>query len=463
MATQAQVVPAPVEPPDPVWQVVADGRTHGDPAAPPGLRRTLVAVVCASALALLALLGVATYAGRRAAEAEALRDARATTELLARAVVAPAVDDAVLRGDPGALRRLDALVRARVLVDPVVRVKVWTAEGRVAYSDQPETVGHVYPFDAEERAALRSGVTSSGVARLGQAEHRLDGLREQVLEVYTPARAQDGRRLLIETYSRSSHVTSRQADVLRTFLPITGGALVVLQLCQLPLAWSMVRRLRAGQQEREHLLQQAIESSDEERRRIAGDLHDTVVQGLVGMSYVLAAASERVRRGDTGGVEADLADSVGHLRGCVRGLRSMLLEIYPANVAREGLSAALEDLVAPLQMTGVRVDLQTPAAVVLRRDHEALVFRTAQEALRNVARHGRARTASLRLETVDGSVVLTVSDDGAGFDVPEVLRRGDGHVGLRVLQDLSLKAGCLLSVSTAPGAGTRLRLEVPQR
>ena len=49
-----------------------------------------------------------------------------------------------------------------------------------------------------------------------------------------------------------------------------------------------------------------------------------------------------------------------------------------------------------------------------------------------------------------------------GFDVQEVLRRADGHVGLRVLQDVSLKAGCLLSVSTAPGAGTRLRLEVPQ-
>lgn len=462
MTTQAHVVPAPVEAPDPPWQVVSDGRGRADPGAPPGLRRTLLAVVCASALALLALLAVTSYAGRRAAEAEALRDARALTELLAVAVVAPAVDDGVLRGDPAALRRLDDLVRAQVLVEPVVRVKVWTSQGRVAYSDEDELIGHVYPLDATERAALRGGRTSSGLARLGEAEHRLDGLRDKVLEVYTPVRARNGQLLLVETYSRFSLVTSRQAEVLRTFLPITVGALVLLQLCQLPLAWSMVRRLRAGQQEREHLLQRAIEASDEERRRIAGDLHDTVVQGLVGMTYVLAAASERVRRGDPTGVEADLAESVGHLRGSVRGLRSMLLEIYPAHVARAGLSGALEDLVAPLQMKGVRVDVHTPAALVLRPDLEALVFRTAQEALRNVARHSRARSASLRLEAVDGGVALTVSDDGVGFDVQEVLGRSDGHVGLRVLQDLSRKAGCLLSVSTAPGAGTRLRLVVPQ-
>ena len=446
----------------PPWRVLADGRAAGDPAAAPDLRRTVVAFVCASTLALLALLAVTSYAGRRAAESEALRDVRASTQLLANVVLAPALDAAVLRGDPEALRRLDALVKERVLIEPVVRVKVWTAEGRVVYSDMPGVIGEDYPLEDEELIALLEGRTTSGLADLGEAEHRLDGLHDQVLEVYTPIRAQGGQPLLVETYSRYALVTERQADVLRTFLPITVAALLLLQLCQLPLVWSMVKRLRAGQREREHLLQQAVQASDDERRRIAGDLHDTVVQGLVGTSYVLAAAGERLGRGDATDVPADLRSSAGSVRESVRGLRSLLLEIYPAHVQRAGLSAALEDLVAMQRLQGIDASTRIAATLGIRRDHEALVFRTAQEALRNVTRHSGARTASVGLEAAGDWVALIVEDDGTGFDVGAVLQRGDGPVGLRVLSELAVQARCVLSVSSAPGRGTRLRLEVPR-
>ena len=446
----------------PPWRVLADGRAAEDPAAAPALRRTVVAFVCASTLALLGLLVVTSYAGRRAAESEALRDVRASTQLLANVVLAPALDAAVLRGDPEALRRLDALVKERVLIEPVVRIKVWTAQGRVVYSDMPSVIGEDYPLEDEELTALLEGRTTSGLADLGEAEHRLDGLHDQVLEVYTPIRAQGGQPLLVETYSRYSLVTERQADILRTFLPITLAALLLLQLCQLPLAWSMVKRLRAGQREREHLLQQAVQASDDERRRIAGDLHDTVVQGLVGTAYVLAAAGERLDRGDASDVPADLRSSAGSVRESVRGLRSLLLEIYPAHVERAGLSAALEDLVALLRLQGIDASTSIAATLEMRRDHEALVFRTAQEALRNVARHSGARTASVGLEVAGDWVALIVEDDGAGFDVAAVLQRGDGPVGLRVLSELALQARCVLSVSSAPGRGTRVRLEVPR-
>ena len=446
----------------PPWRVLADGRGSKDPAAAPDLRRTVVAVVCASTLALLCLLAVTAYAARQAAESEALRGVRASTQLLANAVLAPALDEAVLRGDPAALRRLDALVRERVLIDPVVRIKVWTAEGRVLYSDMPGVIGADYPLDSEKLTALLEGTTTSGLADLGAAEHHVDGLHDQVLEVYTPIRAQGGQPLLVEAYSRYSLVTDQQAEILRTFLPITVAALLVLQLCQLPLAWSMVKRLRAGQREREHLLQQAVQASDDERRRIAGDLHDTVVQGLVGTSYVLAAAGERLGRGDATDVPADLRSSAGSVRESVRGLRSLLLEIYPAHVERAGLSAALEDLVALLRLQGIDARTHIAATQEMRRDHEALVFRTAQEVLRNVARHSGAHTASVGLELAGDWVALVVEDDGAGFDVAAVLQRGDGPVGLRVLSELAVQAGCVLSVSSAPGRGTRVRLEVPR-
>lgn len=460
MSTQQEVVDYPLPPAQPPVRVLADGR-GADPAAPPGLRRTILFVLAASGLALLALLLVTTVASRQAARTEALRDARAVNQLLATAVVAPAVDRDVLQGDPAALRRLDEMVRDRVLIEPVVRLKVWTDQGRIAYSDEPALIGQSYPFDEEERAALLHGSTTAGFADLDASEHLLDGLSEAVLEVYTPARSPDGEPLLIETYSLYTLVDERQQDVLRTFLPVTLGALVVLQLCQLPLAASMVRRLRAGQKERERLLHRAIQASDEERRRIAGDLHDTVVQDLIGTAYVLTAAGQQLATGATAGVQAQLETSVTSVRHAVRGLRSMLLEIYPAHIAKAGISAALEDLAAPLRQRGIDVDTRTPAALELPREKEALVFRTAQEALRNVVCHSRAQSVLLRLATCDEGVELLVQDDGVGFDVDQVLRRTGGHVGLRVLAELATTARCSLTLASTPGAGSQLRLVVP--
>ena len=177
---------------------------------------------------------------------------------------------------------------------------------------------------------------------------------------------------------------------------------------------------------------------------------------------MLAAAGERLDRGDATDVPSDLRASAGSVRESVRGLRSLLLEIYPAHVARAGISAALEDLVAPVRLQGIDVQTHIAAPLDLRRDHEALVFRTAQETLRNVARHSGARTVDVRLELDGQWVALLVADDGSGFDTESVLQRSDGHVGLRVLMELARQARCVLSVSSAPGRGTRVRLQVPR-
>jgi signal transduction histidine kinase len=113
-----------------------------------------------------------------------------------------------------------------------------------------------------------------------------------------------------------------------------------------------------------------------------------------------------------------------------------------------------------LRAQGIDATVETPAAVNLPLSVEALVFRVAQESLRNVAQHSGARAATLTL-TVQDEVVLQVVDDGAGFDVDTALGRRDGHVGLRVLRDVATEAGALLQVGSAPGGGTRVRLEVP--
>jgi len=137
--------------------------------------------------------------------------------------------------------------------------------------------------------------------------------------------------------------------VWRSFAPITIGALLLLQLCQLPLVWAFVRRLRADQHERERLLRQAIDASTAERRRIAGNVHDSVVQGLAGASFVIAGAVDVVEDGGLPTVARDLRDAASGIRESIRGLRSMLVEIHPPSLADAGLAAALQDLVAPLR------------------------------------------------------------------------------------------------------------------
>jgi signal transduction histidine kinase len=95
---------------------------------------------------------------------------------------------------------------------------------------------------------------------------------------------------------------------------------------------------------------------------------------------------------------------------------------------------------------------------------EQLVFRTAQEALRNAGAHAAAGHVDLDVHTTGSAIMLRVRDDGCGFDAAEAAaRRSEGHLGLSMLRDLSEAAGGRLTVDSAPGAGTTVQLEVPLR
>src|SRR5207248_1277076 len=100
--------------------------------------------------------------------------------------------------------------------------------------------------------------------------------------------------LLFEAYFRYDAVTAGGRRSWNDFAPIMLVALIGLEALQIPLAWSMARRVRAGQQRQEVLLRRAIHASDAERRRIASDLHDGVVQDLASVSYSLASIDGKV-------------------------------------------------------------------------------------------------------------------------------------------------------------------------
>jgi signal transduction histidine kinase len=109
--------------------------------------------------------------------------------------------------------------------------------------------------------------------------------------------------------------------------------------------------------------------------------------------------------------------------------------------------------------TQVRVQ---PEAGALTPEAESLLFRASQEAIRNVISHARAHNVRVDVNVRDLTAVLEVEDDGIGFSpTAEAAARADGHLGLQVLGDLAHDAGGTLNVTSTPGAGTRIRLEVP--
>ena len=280
--------------------------------------------------------------------------------------------------------------------------------------------------------------------------------------VYFGLRAQDGTPVLYEEYLRSSAIAGDSSSVARLFAPVGIVALLVIAVLQVPLAWRMARRMRNAQRDRELLLQRAIDASQQERRVIASGLHDGVVQELAGHSFQMAAAIEQ--DGDEAELRRVLATGAAGTRNAIRQLRSLLLEIYPPALRDQGLSAALPDLAAPLTARGVDVEVEVDPDLVVSTEIEQLVFRAAQEAIRNVPTHAEAEHVAIGVSGEDGQVTLRVSDDGRGFDADELAgRRDQGHMGLLMLGDLARSAGGELRITSHPGAGTTVELEVPAR
>jgi signal transduction histidine kinase len=420
-----------------------------------------VAVFALSGLAVLALVAVAgALALRSLSTSEAVRDARRLATVTGRGIVEPALTTAVVRGDPQAIARLDRIVHHRVLASDVARVKIWNAEGKIIYSDDASLIGRRFDLAPEDLRALRTSSASARQTDLTEPENAHERTFGKLTSVYLGLRAQDGTPVLYEEYLRSSAIAGSSRRLVRLFAPVGIVALLVLAVLQIPLAWRMAHRIRRAQHDRERLLQSAIDASDRERRLIAAGLHDGVVQELAGHSFEMAAAAEQDQ--SNAELRRVLGASAAGTRNAIRQLRSMLLEIYPPALRSHGLAAALPDAVAPLSARGVKVTLEIDEGLQMPEETEQLVFRAAQEAIRNAGAHAAACNVDILVTRTGDTVRLRVADDGRGFDGDDVrARRADGHLGLAMLRDLAEAAGGTLTVTSEPGSGTAVELEVP--
>lgn len=223
----------------------------------------------------------------------------------------------------------------------------------------------------------------------------------------------------------------------------------------------------AHQKEREELLQKAVEASEAERKRIARDLHDGVVQNLAGMAFALSAEASRLKTAaaDENGSK-DLLElletSAGETRGAMKDLRTLIIELAPPTLRREGLQGALLEVLGEIKRKGTNTELDLPPGLRLREDRAALIFRVAHEILRNVAAHAQAKNVKVELTTTDASAVLSIQDDGKGFSKREIeRRRAEGHIGTAAIVELAENAGGTLTIGSEPGRGTLVVLTLP--
>jgi signal transduction histidine kinase len=226
----------------------------------------------------------------------------------------------------------------------------------------------------------------------------------------------------------------------------------------------MARRIQSVQQSLRRYVGKVTAIQEEERRRLARDLHDETIQDLIALDHKVQLLGKNLRGG--GRRRSDGLETIHReAREAIQRVRRLSLALRPGYLEDLGLVPALEALVndAGSQM-GVPLSLRVVGtARSLSSNVDLALYRVVQESLANVVRHAQARHAWVELRFTREEVRLTVRDDGVGFvssHEPGELTQA-GHFGLVGMRERAEFVGGSLDVATAPGKGTRIVLRFP--
>ncbi|HVM12717.1 MAG TPA: GAF domain-containing sensor histidine kinase [Egibacteraceae bacterium] len=207
--------------------------------------------------------------------------------------------------------------------------------------------------------------------------------------------------------------------------------------------------------QRQAVLSQLVEAQEEERRRIAAEIHDDTIQTLVAVSVRLQLLAEQ--RADDGGGETTLKRLATAATAATDRLRRLVVGLRPTSLDRGALASAIDEHAKLVLGDGVPVHLDVacenlPPAVA------TTLFRIAQETIANVRAHADATRVWIRIRQVHGGVELRVRDDGHGFSVGQTVA---GHYGLSIMQERAELLGGSMEVLSAPGEGADVRAWLP--
>jgi signal transduction histidine kinase len=197
----------------------------------------------------------------------------------------------------------------------------------------------------------------------------------------------------------------------------------------------------------------------EERTRLARELHDSVAQTMASAVLIAEAAGRLLEHNPTRAREHVLK-VVELTRHAMDELRGVVFELRPAALEKEGLVPALRKHADVLERVhGVRIGIEAASDQRLEPKVEQALFRIAQEALGNAIKHSGAETVSVLVRIADGCLVLSIRDEGCGFD-PTVARELSGRLGLTSMHERAEALGATLRVDSGPAAGTTVTLEL---
>ena len=223
------------------------------------------------------------------------------------------------------------------------------------------------------------------------------------------------------------------------------------------------QELLTASEELRELSARILQAQDEERRRIARELHDSAGQLLAALGMEASnVASERDRLSSR--AASSLSNIESLIQQMTQDIRTMSHLLYPPLLDDIGLQSALKDYVRGFsERSGVQVSLDLPAAMErMDRETELSLFRIVQECLTNIHRHSGSKTAGVRFVQDDGALVLEVRDEGRGIAaerLPEIQSRGSG-VGIRGMRERVLQLSGTISVES-DASGTQIRVVIP--
>ena len=242
------------------------------------------------------------------------------------------------------------------------------------------------------------------------------------------------------------------------FLTLASGAAVALDNAQ------MMDDLRQQQRRAEQLLAKIVTAQEEERERVAIELHDSVAQWLVQASYQTQIAGAMLDRGNGDEVQAELAAVERTVDGSLKKLRRVLSGLRPPALDELGLAHGLRQEAESLRSSGIACRFETEGDIIrLSSSVEIAAYRIVQEALNNVRKHAGASQATLRLDFWQENLRIEINDNGKGFNVAQTLESAfaDQHMGLLGMKQRVEWLGGDFKVESSHSGGTTIAVRLP--
>jgi signal transduction histidine kinase len=314
---------------------------------------------------------------------------------------------------PAEYAEFDVAVRVNVLGGETVRVKVWSDDGVIVYSDASELVGQ--QFDLPEHATLAFAADEEAhISDLSDPAHAIDRGRGELIEFYIPMLATDGTvPFVVEVEQDASGLNHALGQIARNVWISIGIGLAAIGLVMTVGIAARTREVNRRRRQAEGLLESSFNAQEHERRRIVSALHDDVGQPMYRVLYGLQGSQAKLDPSDPVAIELD------HLTDVVRDmdmtLRNELRLLHFELAADAGIDVALTELA---ELTRLETDLDVEVDISIESGLSTVqrteMYRAAREAITNVRRHANADRVSVRLYRDSDRLVLEVIDDGGG-------------------------------------------------